>query len=101
LLEYTWLSTFNPQVDWKQGTVEGEVTLKTIMDTWERWKELRQAALVAGIQVNQARISTEEEVDIKWGVMVAKTNFAQDWAQEANRDKQERGENPMLPIKYI
>ena len=27
LLGYPWLSTFSPQIDWKTGQVEGEVTL--------------------------------------------------------------------------
>ena len=35
LLGYLWLSTFNPQVNWKQGIVEGMVMLKTVTDTWQ------------------------------------------------------------------
>jgi hypothetical protein len=40
LLRYPWLSTFNPQIDWKTGVVEGETSLKTIGNAWERWKEM-------------------------------------------------------------
>ena len=31
----------------------------------------------------------EERMDEEWEIIVAKTNFAQDWAQEANKNKQE------------
>ena len=30
LLGYPWLSTFSPQINWKMGKVDGEVTLKTV-----------------------------------------------------------------------
>ena len=36
LLGYPWLHGFNPQIDWKKEGVEGEVTLKTIANAWER-----------------------------------------------------------------
>ena len=31
---------------------------------------------------------------------MARTNFAQNWAREANKDKQEQGNNPTLPPEY-
>ena len=40
----------------------------------------------------------EEEMDEEWEI--ARTNFAQDWAQEANKNKQEQGKNPTLPPEY-
>ena len=82
LLGYLWLSTFSPQIDWKTGQVEGEVTLKTVASAWVQWKELRKAALVAGIQVNQVKVEEEERGDEEWEVMVAKTNFVQDWCHD-------------------
>ena len=51
--------------------VEGEITLQTTANVWERWKELRQKALVATTMI-------DEEED--WEVKVARTNFAQEWA---------------------
>jgi hypothetical protein len=82
LLGYPWLSTFNPRIDWKEGKIKGSVTLRTVKDAWERWKELRRQALVA-------RTSLPEEEDIEfpedeWGT-IARTNFAQEWAQEAKQ----------------
>ena len=65
--------------------------LKTVASAWIRWKELRKAALVATIQVNQAEV--EEERGDEWDIMIAKTHFAQDWAREANKDKQKQGGN--------
>ena len=58
------------------GRVNGEVTLKTVASTWMQWKELRRAALVVEIRVNQVEINGEEEVDEEWEAMVARTNFA-------------------------
>ena len=49
LLGYPWLSTFSPQIDWKTGKVDGEVTLKTVASAWVQWKELRKAALIAEV----------------------------------------------------
>jgi hypothetical protein len=40
LLGYPWLSAFNPRIDWKTGAVEGETSLRTIGNAWERWKEM-------------------------------------------------------------
>ena len=60
--------------------MEGEVTLKTVASAWIRWKELRKAALVATIQVNQVEV--EEEREDEWEVMIAKTHFAQEWARD-------------------
>ena len=90
-----------PTNQWKMGKVDGEVTLKTVASAWIRWKELRKAALVAEIQVNQVEVKEEEEkMDEEWEAMIARTNFTQDWAQEANKNKQEQGENQTLPPKY-
>ena len=74
--------------------------LKTVASAWVQWKELRRAALVAGAQVNQVEMEEEEKGDEEWEIMVAKTNFAQDWAREANKNKQEQGRNPTLPSEY-
>ena len=62
LLGYPWLHEFNPQINWKGEGVVGEVTLKTITNTWERWKDLRKKALVASVQVNS---TTVDETEIK------------------------------------
>ena len=113
LLGYLWLSTFNPQIDWGTEKVEGKLMLKTVANAWERWKELQHAALVAQVQlapvtIDQIEVKDEEEreeltiteaVDNKdWGAIVSRTNFAQDWAQEAKEasPKQET----VLPEEY-
>ena len=83
------------------GKVDGEVTLKTVASAWIWWKELRKAALIAEIQVNQVEVKEEKEkMDEEWEAMVARTNFTQNWAREANKNKQEQGENQTLPPKY-
>jgi hypothetical protein len=35
LLGYPWLQEFNPLINWKEGTVKEEITLKTIAKAWE------------------------------------------------------------------
>ena len=73
--------------------------LKTVTSAWIRWKELRKAALVATVQINQADVE-EEKGDEEWEVMIAKTHFVQEWAREANKDKQKQNGNPTLPPEY-
>ena len=57
--------------------------------------------MVAKIQVHRIKMEEEEErTDAEWETIVARTNFVQDWAREANKDKQEQGKNPTLPPEY-
>ena len=60
LLGYPWLHEFNPQVDWKGEGVVGEITLQTVANAWERWRDLRKKALVASIQVKSATVDETE-----------------------------------------
>ena len=67
LLGYPWLSMFNPQIDWATGKVEGKLTLNTVANAWERWKELRHTALVAQVQlapvtINQIALKDEKKM---------------------------------------
>ena len=105
LLGYPWLHEFNPQINWKGEGIEGEVTLKTIANAWERWRDLRRKALVASVQVDSMTVDEteirrdmctmwepgltmiEEQSDAEWGAMIVRTNFAQNWAREANEAK--------------
>jgi hypothetical protein len=90
LLGYPWLSTFNPRINWRAGTVEGRVILKTVANAWIRWKEIRRATLVAQVQVQPITVNraecepeltfTEATDNEDWGAVVSRTNFAQDWA---------------------
>ena len=74
--------------------------LKTVASAWMRWKELRKVALVAEVRINQVEVDEKEEMNEEWEAMVTRTNFVQEWAQEANKDKQGRGEDPTLPPEY-
>ena len=42
----------------------------------------------------------EEQSDAEWGAMIARTNFAQNWAREANEAKQEQAPIVELPEEY-
>ena len=94
LLGYPWLHEFNPHINWKEGEVQEEVTLKTTANMWEKWRELRRTALIAQIQADLVTIDEmvirrdmyvlqkpeltmiEEQCDAKWGTVVSRTNFA-------------------------
>ena len=89
LLGYPWLSSYNPQINWKEGMVEGEIILRTMTNAWERWKELQKKALVATVAV-------DEEGEEDWEIKVARMNFAQEWAWEANKQEQ----TDTLPGEY-
>ena len=118
LLGYPWLHKFNPQIDWKGKGVVEEITLKTVANAWERWRNLRKRALVASIQVESVTVDEtkirkdmctmwepeltmiEEQSDAEWGAMIARINFAQNWAREANKAKQEQAPTAELPEEY-
>jgi hypothetical protein len=72
------------------------MSLKMVKNMWERWKELRQAALVARMQVSTLVVTKAWEEMTEWDV-IARTNFAQDWVQEASKNKQTEA---MLPEEY-
>ena len=118
LLGYPWLHEFNPHIDWKEGEVQEEVTLRTTANAWEKWRELRRTALVAQVQVDSVTVDEtvvkkamcvmqkpeltmiEEQCNTKWGAVVSRTNFAQDWAQEVNDAKQVLVLTAKVPDEY-
>ena len=80
--------------------VKVAVILKTISDAWQWWKELRKAALVAKIQVSViSEQINEDKEEAEWETVVARINFVQDWAWEANKDKQNQGDIATLPAE--
>ena len=42
----------------------------------------------------------EEQCDAEWGAVVSRTNFAQDWAREANEAKQALAPTAKVPDEY-
>jgi hypothetical protein len=78
------------------GVVHGKTSLKMVRNAWEHWKELWKAALVARMQVSALGTTEVWEEMTEWDI-IARTNFAQDWAWEANKDKQKEAE---LPREY-
>jgi Retroviral aspartyl protease len=64
ILGYPWLREFNPEIDWKEGTLVGEgVKLEEIGMAWEGYKQQK--------------------------VLIRKTHFAQDWAIQAKTQRQQ------------
>jgi hypothetical protein len=79
LLGYPWLREFNPQINWAEATVEGgQVHLKEQGVRWHEWRQQRLA-------IKQVKEDKVWEVGDE--VIICKTNFAQEWAIEANKDK--------------
>jgi hypothetical protein len=80
LLGYPWLCEFNPRIDWAEATIEGgKVHLKEQGVRWHEWKQQRLA--IKWAQGDKAWEKRDK-------VIICKTNFAQEWAIEANKDKQ-------------
>jgi hypothetical protein len=50
------LQAFEPPIKWKEGTMEGEVTLRTTMNVWEKWRVLQRTTLVAHLQMEPVTI---------------------------------------------
>jgi hypothetical protein len=97
LLGYPWLSTFEPKVSWKQGTVYGKTMLSTVPNVWEKWRDLQRKELVAQIQMPTIEDLIEER-ESDWEI-VARTNFAQQWVREATEAKQGQTKEK-LPKEY-
>jgi gag-polyprotein putative aspartyl protease len=118
LLGYPWLHEFNPHINWKDGEVQEEVTFRTTTSAWEKWRELRRTALFAQVQVDSVTVDEtvirrdmyvlqepeltmiEEQCNAEWGAVVLRTNFAQDWAREANEAKQALVLTVRVPDEY-
>jgi hypothetical protein len=84
---------FNLQIDWAKAKIEGgPVALKEQGVRWHKWKQRRLAMKM--VQGDNAWEKGDE-------LIICKTNFAQEWAIEANKDKCARttGE-PEIPPKY-
>jgi hypothetical protein len=79
LLRYPWLCTFNLQIDWAWAKIEGgPVALKEQGVQWHEWKQRRLA--MKKVQKDEAWEKGDE-------LIICKTNFVQEWAIEANKDK--------------
>jgi hypothetical protein len=79
LLGYPWLCEFNPQINWTEAMVEGgQVHLKEQGVRWHEWRQHRLAIKCA--QADRAWEVGDE-------VIICKTNFTQEWAIKANKDK--------------
>jgi hypothetical protein len=79
LLGYPWLHEFNPQINWKEATIEGgQVHLKEQGVRWHEWRQCRLA-------IKHTQMDKVWEVGNE--VIICKTNFAQEWAIKANKSK--------------
>jgi hypothetical protein len=79
LLGYPWLHEFNLWIDWAKATVEGgQVHLKEQGVRWHEWRQQRLAI---------KRAQTDKAWEMGDEVIICKTNFTQEWAIEANKNK--------------
>jgi hypothetical protein len=93
LLGYPWLHAFNPWIDWAKAKIEGgPVVLKEQGVWWHEWRQRRLAMKKA--QENDAWEKGDE-------LIICKTNFVQEWAIEANKNKCAwTMEDPKIPQEY-
>jgi hypothetical protein len=88
-LGYPWLKEFNPPLNWKEGRLKkGQVVLETPMRKWVLFKQQRMF-----LHTLQAKRWAEPDDEI----IIAKTNFAQEWAITAHDKDKPTGE---IPEKY-
>ena len=85
ILGFPWLYEFNPEIDWRQHTANRlplhlGPTMKTTRDTLV-------ANLIQMAKDMHSRLTWTHEWEEGDEIIVNKTNFAQEWAIEANQGK--------------
>ena len=85
ILGFPWLYKFNPKIDWRQHTANGlplhlRHTTKTAGDTMA-------SNLVRTAKEMHSRLMWTSEWEEGDEIIINKTNFAQEWAIEANQNK--------------
>jgi disulfide oxidoreductase YuzD len=90
---YPWLRVFNPDIDWKAGQVLGPpIRVETALLQWARAQEINQIASVA-----RQHEDWEDGDTIIAHIMPLPTHATQQWAIEANKNKQTER---TLPERY-
>jgi hypothetical protein len=91
---YPWLRVFNPDIDWKAGQVLGPpIRVETALLQWAWAKEINQIVLAA-----RQHEDWEDGDTIIAHIMPLPTHAAQQWAIEANKNKQTAC---ALPKRYL
>ena len=85
ILGFPWLYEFNPEIDWRKHTANGlplhlRQTTKTAGDTMA-------SHLVRTAQEMHSRLAWTHEWEKGDEIIINRTNFAQEWAIEANQNK--------------
>ena len=86
ILGFPWLYEFNPEIDWRQHTANGlplhlRQTTKTAGDTMA-------SNLVRTAKEMHSRLVWTSEWEEGDEIIINRTNFTQEWAIEANQNKQ-------------
>ena len=94
ILGFPWLYEFNPKIDWRQHTANGlplhlRPTTKTTGDTMV-------SNLVRTAKDMHSRLMWTHEWEEGDEIIINRTNFAQEWAIEANQNKHLEA----IPDKY-
>src|SRR5579863_1817380 len=94
ILGFPFLQRFNPQIDWKTGTIKGAQNIQIE-------PESNESTLICIIQLQDKaqKICGEPNNDESLFCTIRKVSFAQQWALEAN-DKSKRMTAAQIPKEY-
>jgi Reverse transcriptase (RNA-dependent DNA polymerase) len=96
LLGYPWLEEFNPDIDWKAGTMKGlQIELEVTSLAWQNWRQGQAAIKIA-------------QMEPKWEasdeLIICKMHFTQDWAivehAQKGKDKAVTVADQGIPNEY-
>jgi hypothetical protein len=90
ILGYPWFRDFNPQIDWAKRVLHGPPL--NFEAKWYKWMCRRQKNLTINWITTSPQYKEGDKI-----IVVARTNIAQQWAQEAQKGQKKEQE---LPPQY-
>ena len=85
LFRFPWLQEFNPQINWKEGTIDNtKVTIHTTNLEPLKWAQISRIVLTGWHLVQKGKVDKNDEVHL----VINKTNLAQQWAEAAHKKKE-------------
>ena len=74
LFGFPWLQEFNPQINWKEGTIDNtKVTIHTTNLEPLKWAQISRIVLTGWHLVQKGKVDKNDEVHL----VINKTNLAQ------------------------
>src|SRR6266576_4189747 len=85
LFGFPWLQEFNPQINWKEGTMNNtKVTIHTTNLEPPEWAQISRIVLTGRLLARKAKNNQGDEIHM----VINKMNLAQQWAEAAHKGKE-------------